>query len=78
MNYPSPYTIEKRPIVFQERKEPFVCKVCGRRGKGPPNAVVHPGRCRAEWTRRNSLKATERERQRREAARAQQTNAAEV
>lgn len=51
------YDIRKPPILLITKQEEFTCGICSRPGWGPPNSVVHPGRCRDEHSRRIAKRA---------------------
>jgi hypothetical protein len=59
------YTIYKPPLILVNPQKRFVCAVCGRPGKGPANARVHPGRCREEHNRRIAKKNAANSREKR-------------
>jgi hypothetical protein len=48
--YDRPYDTAKPPILLVQRRVEYVCSVCKKPGMGPPNARVHPGRCRDAYT----------------------------
>jgi len=56
---------EKPPIVLATRIERFVCLICKKPGKGPPNSLVHSGRCRDEHSRAIARRSAGRRKQRR-------------
>jgi hypothetical protein len=70
MIFPSTYDYARPPILLPDRKSHFVCAVCGKPGFAALNAKVHPGKCRDEWSRRNSARTAERRRRQKLAARA--------
>ncbi len=51
------YDLSKPPIILVQRKEAFVCGICKKPGVGPPNTLVHPGRCRDAYTRDKSKRS---------------------
>lgn len=61
------YSIYKPPLILVNPVRPFICEVCHRKGKGPPNARVHSGRCREQHNRDIAKRNADRRRLKREA-----------
>ena len=59
----SMYDLRRPPIMLIARMLPFTCAICHRRGMGPPNVKVHPGRCHEEHTRQKAKRNAERHKQ---------------
>ena len=56
------------PVTLRERKVEFTCDECGRPGYGPPNALVHPGKCRRAHVKKTAARNAAKGKKRREAA----------
>lgn len=55
-------------LIFFQKREPFICRVCTKPGMGPRGTVVHPGTCREKRTQEILKRSVERRKRKRERA----------
>ena len=56
------------PVTLRDRKVESLCQECGRPGWGPPNALVHPGKCRRERVKKAAARNAAKDKKKREAS----------